>query len=79
MDPIARLKAEREAEDAQIRASALAAWSQMMDDDRAVVRFGMIPKWAADMHTPEDIPEAGRRFSVALMDIAKASGAKCAY
>ncbi len=76
----AELERRRHADSELIRGAALAAWSQMPDNDRAIVRVGMIPLWAHEMHcpSPDEVPDGGRLFAVALMDCAKRDGGMAA-
>lgn len=66
---------------AVLRSTAVAmaklAWAEMTDDDKAVVRFGMIPFWAHEKYATQILcppNEASRLFAVAVMDCAKADG-----
>ena len=74
MDLIERRKLERDTDRAIVRLAALTAWSQMSDNDKAIVRVGMIPITAVREHEPKGIEDSGRLFSVALMECAEADG-----
>lgn len=56
------------------QAAARIAWAEMTENDRAIVRFGMIPIEAVRKHEPKGIHDSARLFSVALMGCAEADG-----
>jgi hypothetical protein len=65
-----RFEENRKIDKAAADLAAVTVWKEMSDGDKAVVRFGMIPKWVVDEY-PE-IP--GKDLTVALMGVAEKDG-----
>ena len=61
---------ERKLDKAAALVAASNAWERMSDGDKAVVRFGMIPKWVAD----ENPEITARALAVAMMTMAEKDG-----